>query len=229
MVAATGTVTAARGVGLHIVRKDLWIPDELTAKLQQWTPQSNLGRIVRACMDYLPAELAADLLDRITSTLVIESSLALVHIRYDHRIGRFVRDDYGEVGHKVVTTAGVNFIVDAFQNTTELETFKYHGLGTGSTAEAIGDTALVTELTTEYTGNVRATGTTAEGASANIYSTVATNTLDSGTPALREHGVFSASSAGTLLDRTVFASITLDGTAGDGLQSTYQLTCSAGG
>jgi hypothetical protein len=59
--------------------------------------------------------------------------------------------------------------------------------------------------------------------------TVGTNTLDSGTPALREHGVFSASSAGTLWDRTLFASITLDGTAGDGLQSTYQLTCSAGG
>lgn len=217
------------GVGLQIVRRDAWVPEELAARLKLWTPQSNLGRIVRECLRYLPADMAGELLDRITSTLIIESALSLVHIRFDHRIGRFVRDDYGQVGYKVVTTAGVNFIVDAFQNTTELETFKYHGLGTGSTAEAIGDTALVTELTTEYTGNVRATGTTTEGASANIYSTVATNTLDSGTPALREHGVFSASSAGTLLDRTVFASITLDGTAGDGLQSTYQLTCSAGG
>jgi hypothetical protein len=32
---------------------------------------------------------------------------------------------------------------------------KFHGFGTGSTAEASGDTALVTELTTEY-GNVSA-------------------------------------------------------------------------
>lgn len=135
--------------------------------------------------------------------------------------------DYGLVSFRVVTTAGVNFIVDAFQNSVEVETMKYHGLGTGSTAEAAGDTALVTELTTEYTGNVRATGTTTEGASANIYRTVATNTLD-GTPgaALREHGIFSADSAGTLLDRSVYSSITLS--SGDALQSTFDLTISAG-
>jgi hypothetical protein len=119
--------------------------------------------------------------------------------------------DYGLASLRVVTTVGVGYIVDAFQNNVELETMKYHGLGTGSTSEAVGDTALGTELTSEYTGNVRATGTTAEGATANIYSTVATNTLD-GTPgaALREHGIFSASSSG------------------DALQSTYQLTFTAG-
>jgi hypothetical protein len=106
---------------------------------------------------------------------------------------------------------------------------KYHGLGTGSTAEAASQSALVTELTTEYTGNVRATGTTTEGATGNIYRTVGTNTLDSGTPALREHGVFSANAAGVMLDRSLFAAINLDGTAGDGLQSTYELTFSSGG
>ncbi len=135
----------------------------------------------------------------------------------------------GLASFRVVTTAGVNFIVDAFQNTVELEDLKYHGIGTGSTAEAAGDTALVTELTTEYTGNVRATGTTTEGASANIYRTVGTNTLD-GTPgaALREHGIFSqaATGGGTLLDRTVYAAITLS--SGDSLQSTYDHTQTAG-
>lgn len=133
----------------------------------------------------------------------------------------------GLAGLRVVTTVGVGYIVDAFQNTTELENMKFHGLGTGSTAEDVSDTALVTELTTEYTGNVRATGTTTEGASANIFRTVATNTLD-GTPgaALREHGVFSASSAGVLLDRTVYAAITLS--SGDGLQTTYDLTLTPG-
>jgi len=133
----------------------------------------------------------------------------------------------GLVGLKVVTTVGVGFIVDAFQNLVELETEKYHGLGTGSTAEAAGDTALVTELMTEYTGNVRATGTTAE-ASATVYRTVATNTLD-GTPgaALREHGLFSADAVGVLFDRTVYGAITL--VSGDGLQSTYDGTFSAGG
>lgn len=140
------------------------------------------------------------------------------------------KTDYGLVSLRVVTDAGVDFIVDAFQNSVEVENMKYHGLGTDSTAEDVGDTALVTELTTEYTGNVRATGTTAEGASTNIYQTVATNTLD-GTPgaALREHGIFdqAATGGGTLLDRTVFAAITLS--SGDALQSTYELTVTAGG
>jgi hypothetical protein len=136
----------------------------------------------------------------------------------------------GLVGVRVVTDAGVNFIVDAFQGTTELENMKFHGIGTGSTAEDQTDTALVTELTTQYTGNVRATGNLAEGASANIFHTEGTNTLDE-TPgaALREHGVFSqaATGGGTLLDRTVYAAITLS--AGDALLSKYELTLSAGG
>jgi hypothetical protein len=133
----------------------------------------------------------------------------------------------GLVGLKVVTTAGVGYICDAFQNLTELENFKFHALGTGVTAEDVSDVALVTELTTQYTGNVRATGNLAEGASANIFHTEATNTLDE-TPgaALREHGVFSAVSAGVLLDRTLFAAITLS--AGDALLSKYELTLSAG-
>lgn len=133
----------------------------------------------------------------------------------------------GLAGFRVVTDVGVGYIVDAWQNSVELENMKYHGLGTGSTAEAAGDTALVTELTTEYTGNVRATGTTTEGASANIFRSVATNTLD-GTPgaALREHGLFSASSSGVLMDRTVFAAITLS--SGDSLASTYDQTQVAG-
>lgn len=132
---------------------------------------------------------------------------------------------------RVVTTAGVGFIVDAFQNIVELETMKFHGYGTGSTAEASADTALVTELTTEYNPNsTRPTGTTVEGASGNIYRTVATLTPDSGTPVLREHGVFSqaATGGGVLFDRTVFAAVTLDSSAGDSLQTTYECTFPAG-
>lgn len=138
--------------------------------------------------------------------------------------------NYGLASLRVVTDDGVDFIVDAFQNSVELETMKYHALGTGVTAEGQTQSALVTELTTEYTGNVRATGTTAEGSSTNIYQTVGTNTLDE-TPgaALREHGILdqAATGGGVLLDRTLFAAITLS--SGDALQSTYELTISAGG
>ena len=130
---------------------------------------------------------------------------------------------------RVVTTVGVNAIVDAFQNTFELETFNFHGIGTGATAEAIGDTALVTELTTEYsTDNTRATGVQGEGASANIYQTVGTNTVDAAV-GIQEHGIFTqaATGGGTLLDRTVFATVNLAN--GDSLESTYELTVAAGG
>jgi hypothetical protein len=135
--------------------------------------------------------------------------------------------DYGLASMRVVTDTGVGYIVDAFQNTTELENMKFHGLGTGVGSEAAGNSALGTELTTEYNPNsTRATGTTTENA-ANIYRTVATNTIDSGTPAVTEHGIFSASSAGVLLDRSVFSAINL--VANDGIQTTYDLTFTSGG
>ena len=137
--------------------------------------------------------------------------------------------DLGLVGIHQVVDAGVEFIVDAFNDTTELETLKFHGIGTGSTAEGSTETALVTELTTQYTtDNTRATGTTAEGASANIYQTVGTNPVDA-TVALREHGILdqAAVGGGVLLDRTLYALINLD--SGDSLQSTYELTLNSGG
>lgn len=130
----------------------------------------------------------------------------------------------------VVTDAGVAYIVDAFQNLTEMENLKFHGFGTGSTAEAASQTALVTELTTEYaTDNTRPTGTTTEAA-ANIYRTVATLDPDADVN-LREHGIFSqaATGGGTMLDRSVFASINLVGATGDTLQATYDFTITSGG
>jgi len=128
--------------------------------------------------------------------------------------------DLGLLSTRVVTDAGVAFIVDAFQNTTELETMKYHAAGTSGTAENQTDTTLGTEVET------RGTGTTAEGASANIYQTVGTVSFTA-TRSIVEHGVFSAAASGTLLDRSVFTSIGVDN--GDSIQFTYELTFPANG
>ena len=125
----------------------------------------------------------------------------------------------GLVSTKVVTTAGVNFIVDAFQNLTEVESFRWHASGTNNAAEAIGNTALGTEVAT------RVEGSQTEGASANIYRTVATIPY-TGTHAIVEHGIFSASTTGTLLDRSVFAAINV--VNGDSITFTYDLTVPAG-
>lgn len=138
--------------------------------------------------------------------------------------------DLGLVSLRVVTTAGVNFIRDSFLNTKELENMKFHGFGTGTNAEAVGDTALQTELTTQYlVDNTRPTGSQVSGG-AGAYQTVATLAPDSGgTIAVTEHGIFdqAATGAGTMLDRTVGAAVNL--VAGtDSLIATYTYTTNAG-
>jgi hypothetical protein len=136
--------------------------------------------------------------------------------------------DYGLVSMRVVTTAGVNFLVDAFQGTVEPEILRYHGCGTGTNAEASSDTALQTESTTALNpDSTRATGSLTEGASANIYRTVGTLTFDA-SAAVTEHGILSqaATGGGTLLDRSVFSAINV--VSSDAIQFTYDLTLTAG-
>lgn len=139
-----------------------------------------------------------------------------------------LKEDHGLVSLRVVTDTGVAYIVDAFQNLTELENMKYHGIGTGVTAEAASQSALVTELTTELNPNsTRATGTTTESA-ANVYQTVGVNTVDAAV-ALREHGVFSQAAVpgGVMIDRSLFAAVNLE--SGDSIQTDYRLTFASGG
>ena len=135
---------------------------------------------------------------------------------------------YGTVGYRVITSAGVAYIVDAWQNSTEVENLKYHGCGTGTTAEASGDTALVTESTTALNpDSTRATGTQTE-TSANVLKSAGTVTFDA-SAAITEHGLFSqaATGGGTLWDRTVFSAINV--VSGDSIAFEYSATLSAGG
>lgn len=207
---------------------------DLRKRLMAWTPRTDLGKVLRTALDYLPTDMALEVLEHITRVVIIESSLSLTVLRAPG--SRFwagaAIEDYGIVSRRLVTDAFVAAVVDGLDVGVgfTLTNFRYHAIGTGSTAEAANQTALVTELTTEYTGNVRATGTATQP-SANIYTSTATNTLDSGTPALREHSVMSqaATGGGTMLDRSLYASISLDGTVGDGLQSAYSLTLTSGG
>jgi hypothetical protein len=136
--------------------------------------------------------------------------------------------DYGCVGKRVVTTAFVNYVVDAMQADVTFELFKYHGFGTGSNAEAVGNTGLHTELTTEYaTNSTRPTGTQLEGATANIYRSVGTLDPDAAV-AITEHGLFLADTgATTLCDRTLFSAVNV-AASGDTLEATYELTYTAG-
>jgi hypothetical protein len=233
----TGGSAAPSGrVGLKVLRGHKLSLTEVPAKelslaeiLHYGTPQPDLpewlNRWKRSNLHNLWRGARKAIVARALGVAHFYGQLSLVVIRGNGDI-----EDYGLVSMRVVTTTGVNFLVDALQNLTEPENLKFHGIGTGTNAEAVGDTALQTELTTEYNPNsTRATGTLTEGASANIFRTVGTNTLDSGTPAVTEHGILSqaATGGGTLLDRSVFSAINLVGANGDSLQSTYDLTLAA--
>lgn len=138
-------------------------------------------------------------------------------------------EDYGIVSYRVVTDAGVAFLVDDWDaNGQDISTLNYHGCGTGTTAEAAGDTALVTESTTILNpDSTRATGTRSQP-SANIYRSVGVVTFD-GSGAITEHGLFSqaATGGGTLWDRSVFSAINVAN--GDSISFTYSVTVSSGG
>ena len=127
----------------------------------------------------------------------------------------------GIIARKKVTDAFVAYLVDSLQNSTTapMDVFKYHDSGTGTNAENKTDTALQTPC-----GEARDTGTQTEGATGNIYKSVATHTY-AGSFAITEHGLFSAASAGTLMDRSVFAAINVVAT--DQIEFTYQLTCTS--
>ena len=148
--------------------------------------------------------------------LKMVSELRAVHIAADG-----TRTDLGVLGRRVITTAGVNYLATCFTNTVEPEAMNYHESGTGIVAEAIGDTALGTT-----SGVARVAGTQTTPGSTNIYQTAATVSFVS-TLAITEHGIFSASSAGTLLDRTKFSAINV--VSGDSIAFTYQMTLPSGG
>lgn len=149
--------------------------------------------------------------------------------------GDGTRINYGVLGYRVITDAGVAFMVDDWDvntasATNDITTFKYHGCGTGTTNEAAGDTALVTESTTALNpDSTRATGTQSQP-SANIIRSVGTLTFDADA-AVTEHGLFSqaATGGGTLWDRTKFAAINVVGASADSIVFTYNGTLSSGG
>lgn len=153
--------------------------------------------------------------------------LFLSHIKADGE-----RIDLGLASLRVVTTAGVVYLcADMASGANDINLFRYHGIGTNSTAEAVGDTALGAESTTALNpDSTRATGSQAQGTSGNhaTYTTVGTLTADASIAAV-EHGIFSqaATGGGTLFDRSVFSVVNL--ASGDSLQSTYVWTANSGG
>lgn len=222
---------------MNIIRRQSYLPDDLRGNLpismSKWAPQTILGRIIHRALEYLPIDLREELVDQVRSIMVCEGQLSLRVIRVSGQI-----EDYGIVSNKVVTSDGVLWIASSMAAVAsyDITSMKFHGIGTGTNAEAAADTVLQTELTTQYNpDNTRATGSVATGTSGanQTYTTVGTNTVDSSVSAT-EHGIFNRAANGArvtatnmLLDRSVFSVISL--ASGDGIASTYVLTLNSGG
>jgi hypothetical protein len=130
-------------------------------------------------------------------------------------------EDVGRVSQGKVTTAFRDFLaLMLVTDATTIGDFKFQRPGTGTTAEANTQTALVTDAGLEATGNQT-------NPTASTYQSVATVTADS-TETWEEHSIRNATGAagGTMLDRSLI-SPTVSVVNLDTVEFTYVLTLNA--
>jgi hypothetical protein len=132
-----------------------------------------------------------------------------------------LRKPSGEVQtlHKdnLIVDGGFDFIADAIGNASQPGPMSHIALGTGTTAAASTQTALVTELD-------RNAATYAHSAGTDTFTFSATFAAGDATGAITEAGVFNAASSGTMLDRVVFSVINKG--SDDALDAVFTFTMS---
>jgi hypothetical protein len=117
----------------------------------------------------------------------------------------------------LIVNAGLNFICSRMKDTT-LDAMSHMGLGSGTTAAAAGDTDLGSLL-----GSREALDSTT--VTDNTITYVASFEAGDATGAVTEAGLFNASTAGTMLCRTVFPVVNKG--ASDTMSVTWTITLSA--
>lgn len=137
-------------------------------------------------------------------------------------LGIVLRDKDGNIKEQreeknLVVSAGLNFICDRMEGTSEA-VMSHMAVGSGTTAAAAGDTDLESIL-----GSREALDSTTVSGSTITY--VSSFEANEGTGAITEAGIFNASTAGTMLCRTVFSVV--NKAADDTLQITWTITLSA--
>jgi hypothetical protein len=116
---------------------------------------------------------------------------------WDTKTGEVKADEWGE---NLVVTAGKNHIADQMSDQGDAA-MSHMAVGTGTTAAALGDTALETELDR----NALTSTTQGAGGDANKVTYVGDWPPGDGTGAITEAGIFNSASSGTMLCRRVFA------------------------
>ena len=115
----------------------------------------------------------------------------------------------------LVVTAGKGYVASRMKDATATA-MSHMAIGTGTTAAAASQTALVSE-----SARVALTSTTVSGADVTY---VATFPAGTGTAAITEAAILNASSGGTMLCRTVFAVVNKG--ASDSMTITWVVTAS---
>jgi predicted ribonuclease toxin of YeeF-YezG toxin-antitoxin module len=115
----------------------------------------------------------------------------------------------------LVVSTGLNFIVSRMKDATAT-VMSNMALGTGTTAAALADTT----LTTEISGSRVALTSTTVTANQIVY--VASFAAGVGTGAVTEAGIFNASTGGTMLCHTVFPVVNKQ--AGDSMTVTWTVS-----
>lgn len=117
----------------------------------------------------------------------------------------------------LVVTSGKTFIASRMVGVAA-NVMGWMELGTGTTAAAVGDTALQTAISGSRVAITSGTSAT------NVVTYVASFPAGTGTGAVTEAGIFNASSAGTMLCRTVFSVVNKG--AADAMSITWTITVS---
>jgi hypothetical protein len=131
-----------------------------------------------------------------------------------------LRDEHGNLKEdrvipNLVVTAGKTHIAQRMVGTGSA-VMGWMEVGTTNTAPAAGDTTLAAAVASSRTALSSYTNSGA------VVTAVCTFAAGTGTGALVEAGIFNASSAGTMLCRTTFA--TINKAAGDSLTITWTVT-----
>ena len=146
-------------------------------------------------------------------------AFGLLSAKIERANNKGIVEDLGLVSVKKVTLAFVERLVDAMVTNTAMTGFHQHKQGSGSTAEASGDVALVLAQSGAQDG---AGDTEAiHGASSNIFQSKGTITAATAYE-IREHGIFNVSTGGVLLDRSIVTAINVN--TDDVVTWTYDLT-----
>lgn len=125
----------------------------------------------------------------------------------------------------LITNAGFALVAGRINGSGSPAAATYIGVGTGTTAAAVTDTALVTELAVSGLSRAAASVSLVTTTVANDTAQMVVTYTVTGTAAVTESGVLNAASAGSLLCRQVFSAINV--VSGDSLQVTWKIKASA--